>query len=362
MTPKGLERAWEGAKTVQNWWDPYDVLAAGAANTIDAIVPTSLEELFIDLVGMSSRTPVGYYGTKVGRKAFKALTDLRIRGLDDTAGLTPALADGAEFGIKYSTPPVKPSTSPVKLSNPLAISKTATTAAKVINTSKAKNKRVLLTEAEKRAKRRANSANRRFREAVPSDDDLLSEFRRQGIPEELIPVYKKNAKSSWARTKKAASLQTVETHAGHQRNLLSSGDPLEQGINKLDTTATTGRTAKLEYGPDNLKKGAREGSMNQYVADITGMPSNWRKDIKQWHQHYRGEPSLHYNSDWTVEQMDMLEAIPENWSKSKVMGRIEEIKQQTPTTAGQQYKSIQKELSEEVLRESDLLENHYSAD
>mgnify|MGYP003147547799 CR=1 FL=1 len=227
---------------------------------------------------------------------------------------------------------------------------------------KPRSKRVLLTEAQKRANRRANTANRRFREALPSDDDLLSEFRSQGIPEELIPVYKKNARSGWARTKKAASLQPVETHAGHQRNLLSSGDPLKQKVNKLDTTATTGRTAKLEYGPDNKKKGARYGSMNQHVSDITGMPSNWRKDIKQWHQHYQGEPSLHYDSDWTVEQMDMLEAIPENWSRSKVIGRIEEIKQHTPTTAGQQYRSIQKELSEEALRESDLLENHYSAD
>jgi len=136
MTPKGLERAWEGAKTVQNWRDPWDVLAAGAANIIEAMVPTTNEELMIDLVGMSRGGPLKYYGTKAGRKAFKALTDLRIRGLDDTAGLTPALADGAEFGIKYSTPPVKPSTLPVKPSNPLAISKTATTAAKVINTSK----------------------------------------------------------------------------------------------------------------------------------------------------------------------------------------------------------------------------------
>ena len=135
MPLKALERAWEGAKTVQNWRDPWDVLAAGAANTIEAIVPTTNEELFIDLVGMSRGGPLKYYGTKVGRKAFKALTDLRVRGLDDTAGLTPALADGAEFGIKYSTPPVKPSTLPVKPSNPLAISKTTTTAAKVINTS-----------------------------------------------------------------------------------------------------------------------------------------------------------------------------------------------------------------------------------
>ena len=60
--------------------------------------------------------------------------------------------------------------------------------------------------------------------------------------------------------------------------------------------------------------------------------------------------------------MDMLEAIPENWSKSKVMSRIKEIKQYTPTTAGQQYKSIQKELSEEALREYSLLENDYNTD
>lgn len=225
-----------------------------------------------------------------------------------------------------------------------------------------KSKRVLLTEAQKRANRRANTANRRFREALPSDDDLLSEFRSQGIPEELIPVYKRNVRSGWARTRKAASQQSVETHAGHHRNLLSSGDPLKQKVNKLDTTATTGRTARLEPASENLSKGARYGSMNQHVSDITGMPSNWRKDIKQWHQHYQGEPSLHYDSDWTVEQMDMLEAIPENWSKSKVMGRIEEIKQYTPASAGQQYKSIQKELSEEALREYDLLETNYRTD
>jgi len=235
---------------------------------------------------------------------------------------------------------------------------TGLTSSKVTKTAevvKPKSKRVLLTEAEKRAKRRQHQANRKFREALPSDADLLSEFKAQGIPEELIPLYKKNARSGWNRTRKAASQQTVETHAGHQRNLLASGDPLKQGVSKLDTTATTGRTAKLEYGPDNLKKGAREGSMNQHVSDITGMPSNWRKDIKQWYQHHRGEPSLHYDSDWTVKQMDLLEAIPENWSKSKVMARIEQIRQLTPTTAGQQYKAIQKELAEEMMRESQRL-------
>jgi len=235
---------------------------------------------------------------------------------------------------------------------------TGLTSSKVTKTAevvKPKSKRVLLTEAEKRANRRQHQANRKFREALPSDADLLSEFKAQGIPEELIPLYKKNARSGWNRTRKAASQQTVDTHAGHQRNLLASGDPLKQGVSKLDTTATTGRTAKLEYGPDNLKKGAREGSMNQHVSDITGMPSNWRKDIKQWYQHHRGEPSLHYDSDWTVKQMDLLEAIPENWSKSKVMARIEQIRQLAPTTAGQQYKAIQKELAEEMMRESQRL-------
>ncbi len=72
---------------------------------------------------------------------------------------------------------------------------------------------------------------------------------------------------------KAASQQTVDTHVWTSSGIyLLSGDPLKEGVNKLDTTATTGRTAKLEYGPDNLKKGAREGSMNQHVSDITGMP------------------------------------------------------------------------------------------
>jgi len=258
----------------------------------------------------------------------------------------PLLVGGMGLSAADGTPP------PLSPKQLKTLSRVSPTARKVV---KPKSKRVLLTEAEKRAKRRQHQANRKFREALPSDADLLSEFKAQGMPEELIPLYKKNARSGWNRTRKAASQQTVDTHAGHQRNLLASGDPLKEGVSKLDTTATTGRTAKLEYGPDNLKKGAREGSMNQHVSDITGMPSNWRKDIKQWYQHHRGEPSLHYDSDWTVEQMDLLEAIPENWSKSKVMARIEQIRQLTPTTAGQQYKAIQKELAEEMMRESQRL-------
>ena len=258
----------------------------------------------------------------------------------------PLLVGGMAVSAADGTPP------PLSPKQLKTLSRVSPTARKVV---KPKSKRVLLTEAEKRAKRRQHQANRKFREALPSDADLLSEFKAQGMPEELIPLYKKNARSGWNRTRKAASQQTVDTHAGHQRNLLASGDPLKEGVSKLDTTATTGRTAKLEYGPDNLKKGAREGSMNQHVSDITGMPSNWRKDIKQWYQHHRGEPSLHYDSDWTVEQMDLLEAIPENWSKSKVMARIEQIRQLTPTTAGQQYKAIQKELAEEMMRESQRL-------
>jgi len=260
----------------------------------------------------------------------------------------PLLVGGMGLSAADGTPP------PLSPKQLKTLSRVSPTARKVV---KPKSKRVLLTEAEKRAKRRQHQANRKFREALPSDADLLSEFKAQGMPEELIPLYKKNARSGWNRTRKAASQQTVDTHAGHQRNLLASGDPLKEGVSKLDTTATTGRTAKLEYGPDNLKKGAREGSMNQHVSDITGMPSNWRKDIKQWYQHHRGEPSLHYDSDWTVEQMDLLEAIPENWSKSKVMARIEQIRQLTPTTAGQQYKAIQKELAEEMMRESQRLNN-----
>jgi len=258
----------------------------------------------------------------------------------------PLLVGGMAVSAADGTPPPL---SPKQLNR---LSRVSSAAREVV---KPKSKRVLLTEAEKRAKRRQHQANRKFREALPSDADLLSEFKAQGIPEELIPLYKKNARSGWNRTRKAASQQTVDTHAGHQRNLLASGDPLKEGVNKLDTTATTGRTAKLEYGPDNLKKGVREGSMNQHVSDITGMPSNWRKDIKQWYQHHRGEPSLHYDSDWTVKQMDLLEAIPENWSKSKVMARIEQIRQLAPTTAGQQYKAIQKELAEEMMRESQRL-------
>ena len=91
MAPKTLEKAWEGAKTVQNWWDPFDVLAAGTAHTIEAMVPTTKEEMFIDLVGMARGGPIKYYGTKAGSKLLKGLTGLGIKGLDDTAGLTPAL-------------------------------------------------------------------------------------------------------------------------------------------------------------------------------------------------------------------------------------------------------------------------------
>ncbi len=325
--------AWEGAKRVDNWLDPFDVAAAGAANAIEFLIPQTKEEMALELVtlGQGKKLALGGKLARIaGNKTYDAAKSLFIKPSNNPSTALATVATDLGTVIKQVSPGPK-------------------------NVTKAKNKRVLLTEAEKRANRRQHQANRKFREALPSDADLLSEFKAQGIPEELIPLYKKNARSGWNRTRKAASQQTVDTHAGHQRNLLASGDPLKEGVSKLDTTATTGRTAKLEYGPDNLKKGAREGSMNQHVSDITGMPSNWRKDIKQWYQHHRGEPSLHYDSDWTVKQMDLLEAIPENWSKSKVMARIEQIRQLAPTTAGQQYKAIQKELAEEMMRESQRL-------
>jgi len=323
---------------LKEYWNEFEKTGSTILNTIipDPTNPAEVSEAILDMKMAISKagTPAGAAGLYIGKRTARRLIKpviSNVRGFVNLPDLAAGL--GGTGGAKAMQMPKKP-----------------------------KGKRVLLTEAQKRANRRSNTANRRFREALPSDDDLLSEFRRQGIPEELIPVYKKNARSGWARTRKAASQQSVETHAGHHRNLLSSGDPLKQKVNKLDTTATTGRTARLEPASENLSKGARYGSMNPHVSDITGMPSNWRKDISQWHQHYKGEPSLHYDADWTVEQMDMLEAVPENWSRSKVMGRIEEIKQHTPTTAGQQYRSIQKELSEEALRELDLLENHYTAD
>ena len=71
-----FNKMWEGARTVQNWKDPYDVAAAGTARAIEFIVPQTKEELLFELATLGQGKKI-----KLGRKlAHAAIKDMPVVG------------------------------------------------------------------------------------------------------------------------------------------------------------------------------------------------------------------------------------------------------------------------------------------
>ena len=61
-----LNKTWQGAKTVENWYDPFDVGAAAAANTIEFLAPQNWQELHQNIVELAaSGHPVKWAGSKL---------------------------------------------------------------------------------------------------------------------------------------------------------------------------------------------------------------------------------------------------------------------------------------------------------
>ena len=74
--------AWEGAKRVDNWLDPFDVAAAGAANAIEFLIPQTKEEMALELVtlGQGKRLALGGKLARIaGNKTYDATKSLFIK-------------------------------------------------------------------------------------------------------------------------------------------------------------------------------------------------------------------------------------------------------------------------------------------
>ena len=217
-------------------------------------------------------------------------------------------------------------------------------------------KRKLLTEDQRRANRRLNTAKRSKREAPPTVEELEPMFNELGIPTIFISEYQRNARTGFRAVQSAASKNSrsgIAHHAGHHTPLKHYGDPLDPLISKLNTSPTTGRAAKIELASENLSKGDRLGNINPHVAELTGIPTTWGEDLALWWKHRNGEISLDYISDFTIEQMDLLEAIPNNWHKPKVEVMVEKIRKMY-TPDADQIKAISREIRLEDLRSLDI--------
>jgi len=74
--------AWEGAKRVDNWLDPFDVAAAGAANAIEFLIPQTKEEMALELVtlGQGKKLALGGKLARIaGNKTYDAAKSLFIK-------------------------------------------------------------------------------------------------------------------------------------------------------------------------------------------------------------------------------------------------------------------------------------------
>jgi len=64
-----INKAWEGARTVQNWKNPFDVAAAGTARTLEILKPDSWRDAQQNLIEMAAAGhPVKWAGSKLIRE------------------------------------------------------------------------------------------------------------------------------------------------------------------------------------------------------------------------------------------------------------------------------------------------------
>ena len=259
-----------------------------------------------------------------------------------TEGLTLGIPQATSTGTRLSPVPTAPLAAANGNGNGNVQKKTnPSTKVSALHT-----KRKLLTEEQRRLNRRANGANRSKRAAPPTAEELEPMFIELGIPTKFISEYQRNARTGFRSVQAAASHNSksgIIHHAGHHTPLKHHGDPLDTSVSKINTSPTTGRAAKIELASENLSKGDRSGNINQHVAELTGIPTTWGEDLALWWKYKNGEISLDYASDFTVEQMELLEAIPANWELPKVEVMVERIRNM-PTPDAAQIKDIARDI------------------
>ena len=74
---QALDNAWQGAKTVEDWRNPFDVGAAGAAHTMEFLLPQTKEELMLEMVTLGQGKKIKA-GQKVLNKVLGDVFDKRI--------------------------------------------------------------------------------------------------------------------------------------------------------------------------------------------------------------------------------------------------------------------------------------------
>jgi len=340
MAPKTLEKAWEGAKTVQNWWDPFDVLAAGTAHTIEAMVPTTKEEMFIDLVGMARGGPIKYYGTKAGTKLLKGLTSLGIKGLDDTAGLTPALVDGAQFGKDF----IKRSTaSTVKPGNPLAISKATTTISKQVARTAGgepiyEQKQARTKQPKGKGKSEVPVDERVYVSDIPRREtempptaELIKYAEEQGIPVEFAEKFAKDSVRTFNQQRKFARLASQQrtpgqvdvkgdSDAGHYlaAKTESAQHLADEPGKRLHTPPTHGDTARPQARIEN-RLNKPEDHINLHIADSVGIHTTWAKKLKAAWDVENGIHIFNFKADLSLKGQEAMLNIPTNLPRSQAI-------------------------------------------
>ena len=90
---------------------------------------------------------------------------------------------------------------------------------------------------------------------------------------------------------------------------------------------TSGRSAGIELGVENIrKKDHFDGTINLYAAQRAGIPTTWAEDFKMWFRDKKGLPGPSYVSDFTNKQREIIESIPWTASEKEVNAIFKKFK------------------------------------
>lgn len=204
-----------------------------------------------------------------------------------------------------------------------------------------------LIKIQKVSTRQKNNLARLERMRAP-EKELYEYAAANGIPKADIDAYLKEYSSGFNRVQKAASLNTKlgdPSDAGHWISTMSSTGP-----NALDRAATSTRAARIENRFLNRSAGADIGhDMNQYAAEIVGIPRNWKEDLILFLDQRKGGPNRlpNWMADFQGKDLDALLAIPPNASKAEVEAVFDDLVKgwrKDRNHWSNQMKSIQREL------------------
>tara|TARA_R100000458_G_scaffold7339_1_gene5790 strand:- start:196 stop:1584 length:1389 start_codon:yes stop_codon:yes gene_type:complete len=180
------------------------------------------------------------------------------------------------------------------------------------------------------------------------EKELYEYAAESGIPKADIDAYLKEYSRGFNQVKKAAALNTKlgdPSDAGHWISTMSSTGP-----KALDRAPTSGRAARIENRFQNRSGGAKSShDMNQYAAEIVGIPRNWKEDLTLFLDQRPGGPNKlpNWMADMQSKDLDALLAIPVDASKVEVEAVFDDLVKgwrKDRNHWSKQMKSIEREL------------------